>query len=37
MVNQTYTADVLVVGKGTEKTAAAMQAVRRGAKTILMR
>ena len=37
MVNQTYIADVLVVSKGTEKTAAAMQAARRGAETILVR
>ncbi|MEH2329021.1 FAD-dependent oxidoreductase [Nostoc sp.] len=36
MVNQTYTADVLVVGGGTGGTAAAIQAARRGAKTILV-
>ncbi|MEH2012833.1 FAD-dependent oxidoreductase [Nostoc sp.] len=36
MVNQTYTADVLVVGGGTGGTAAAIQAARRGAKTILI-
>lgn len=36
MVNQKYTADVLVVGGGTGGTAAAIQAARRGAKTILV-
>ncbi|MCC5610169.1 FAD-dependent oxidoreductase [Nostoc sp. CHAB 5834] len=36
MVNQIYTADVLVVGGGTGGTAAAIQAARRGAKTILV-
>jgi FAD dependent oxidoreductase len=36
MPNQTYTADVLVVGGGTGGTAAAIQAARRGAKTILV-
>ncbi|MFN6513413.1 MAG: FAD-dependent oxidoreductase [Nostoc sp. CreGUA01] len=36
MVNQTYTSDVLVVGGGTGGTAAAIQAARRGAKTILV-
>ncbi|QSJ18169.1 FAD-dependent oxidoreductase [Nostoc sp. UHCC 0702] len=36
MVNQTYTAEVLVVGGGTGGTAAAIQAARRGAKTILV-
>ncbi|OYD94646.1 FAD-dependent oxidoreductase [Nostoc sp. 'Peltigera membranacea cyanobiont' 210A] len=36
MVHQTYTADVLVVGGGTGATAAAIQAARRGAKTILV-
>lgn len=36
MVTQTYTADVLVVGGGTGGTAAAIQAARRGAKTILV-
>ncbi|MEH2072642.1 MAG: FAD-dependent oxidoreductase [Nostoc sp.] len=36
MVYQTYTADVLVVGGGTGGTAAAIQAARRGAKTILV-
>ncbi|WP_088243275.1 FAD-dependent oxidoreductase [Calothrix rhizosoleniae] len=36
MVEQTYTADVLVVGGGTGGTAAAIQAARRGAKTILV-
>ncbi|MBG1270837.1 FAD-dependent oxidoreductase [Nostoc sp. WHI] len=36
MLNQTYTADVLVVGGGTGGTAAAIQAARRGAKTILV-
>ncbi|GAA6621502.1 FAD-dependent oxidoreductase [Scytonema sp. NUACC26] len=36
MVNQTYTADILVVGGGTGGTAAAIQAARRGAKTILV-
>jgi len=36
MVHQTYTADVLVVGGGTGGTAAAIQAARRGAKTILV-
>ncbi|MEH2209652.1 FAD-dependent oxidoreductase [Nostoc sp.] len=36
MANQTYTADVLVVGGGTGGTAAAIQAARRGAKTILV-
>ncbi|MEH2168958.1 MAG: FAD-dependent oxidoreductase [Nostoc sp.] len=36
MVNQTYTADVLVVGGGTGGTVAAIQAARRGAKTILV-
>ncbi|MDZ8238454.1 MAG: FAD-dependent oxidoreductase [Nostoc sp. ChiQUE01a] len=36
MVHQTYTADVLVVGGGTGGTSAAIQAARRGAKTILV-
>ncbi len=36
MINQTYTADVLVVGGGTGGTAAAIQAARRGVKTILV-
>ncbi|MFN6484730.1 MULTISPECIES: FAD-dependent oxidoreductase [unclassified Nostoc] len=36
MVHQTYIADVLVVGGGTGGTAAAIQAARRGAKTILV-
>ncbi|MEH1918965.1 FAD-dependent oxidoreductase [Nostoc sp.] len=36
MVHQTYTADVLVIGGGTGGTAAAIQAARRGAKTILV-
>ncbi len=36
MVNQTYIADVLVVGGGTGGTAAAIQAARRGTKTILV-
>ncbi|MDJ0620449.1 MAG: FAD-dependent oxidoreductase [Calothrix sp. MO_192.B10] len=36
MVEQKYTADVLVVGGGTGGTAAAIQAARRGAKTILV-
>ena len=36
MLNQTYTADVLVVGGGTGGTAAAIQAARQGAKTILV-
>ncbi|MBW4561149.1 MAG: FAD-dependent oxidoreductase [Mojavia pulchra JT2-VF2] len=36
MVNQTYQADVLVVGGGVGGTAAAIQAARRGAKTILV-
>lgn len=36
MLNQTYTTDVLVVGGGTGGTAAAIQAARRGAKTILV-
>lgn len=36
MVNQIYTADVLVVGGGTGGIAAAIQAARRGAKTILV-
>ncbi|MBN3923356.1 FAD-dependent oxidoreductase [Nostoc sp. NMS4] len=36
MLNQTYTSDVLVVGGGTGGTAAAIQAARRGAKTILV-
>ncbi|MEA5594685.1 FAD-dependent oxidoreductase [Rivularia sp. UHCC 0363] len=36
MTNQTYTADVLVVGGGTGGTTAAIQAARRGAKTILV-
>ncbi|KOP25380.1 glucose-inhibited division protein A [Hapalosiphon sp. MRB220] len=36
MVNQTYQADVLVVGGGTGGTAAAIQAARRGVKTILV-
>ncbi|MDZ8186931.1 MAG: FAD-dependent oxidoreductase [Nostoc sp. ChiSLP02] len=36
MVHQTYTADVLVVSGGTGGTAAAIQAARRGAKTILV-
>jgi alkyl hydroperoxide reductase subunit AhpF len=36
-MNQTYTTDVLVVGRATGGTAAAIQAARRGAKTILVR
>ena len=36
MINQTYTADVLVVGGGTGGTAAAIQAARCKAKTILV-
>ncbi|HLO84671.1 MAG TPA: FAD-dependent oxidoreductase, partial [Nostocaceae cyanobacterium] len=36
MVNQTYQADVLVVGGGTGGTCAAIQAARRGVKTILV-
>ncbi|MBD2421335.1 FAD-dependent oxidoreductase [Anabaena cylindrica FACHB-243] len=36
MMNHKYTADVLVVGGGTGGTAAAIQAARRGAKTILV-
>jgi FAD dependent oxidoreductase len=36
MVSQIYTTDVLVVGGGTGGTAAAIQAARRGAKTILV-
>ena len=36
MVNPTLTTDVLVVGGGTGGTAAAIQAARRGAKTILV-
>lgn len=36
MVNQTYIADVLVVGGGTGGTAAAIEAARRGAKTMLV-
>ncbi len=36
MKNKTYTADVLVVGGGTGGTTAAIQAARRGAKTILV-
>ncbi|MEA5618304.1 FAD-dependent oxidoreductase [Cronbergia sp. UHCC 0137] len=36
MLTQKYTADVLVVGGGTGGTAAAIQAARRGAKTILV-
>ncbi|AFY49911.1 succinate dehydrogenase/fumarate reductase flavoprotein subunit [Nostoc sp. PCC 7524] len=36
MTHQTYTADVLVVGGGTGGTAAAIQAARRGANTILV-
>ncbi|WP_066379732.1 MULTISPECIES: FAD-dependent oxidoreductase [unclassified Anabaena] len=36
MTHQTYTADILVVGGGTGGTAAAIQAARRGAKTILV-
>jgi hypothetical protein len=36
MLNETYTSDVLVVGGGTGGTAAAIQAARRGAKTILV-
>lgn len=36
MVNQTYAADVLVVGGGTGGTAAAISAARRGVKTILV-
>ena len=35
-MNQTYTTDVLVVGGATGGTAAAIQAARRGAKTILV-
>lgn len=37
MAHQIYTSDVLAVGKGTERTAAAIQAARWGAKTILVR
>ncbi len=36
MKNLTHTADVLVVGGGTGGTTAAIQAARRGAKTILV-
>jgi hypothetical protein len=36
MTKQTYTSDILVVGGGTGGTAAAIQAARRGAKTILV-
>lgn len=36
MLNQTYITDVLVVGGGTGGTAAAIQAARRGAKTLLV-
>jgi hypothetical protein len=36
MITQTYTTDVLVVGGGVGGTAAAIQAARRGAKTILV-
>ncbi|MBE9057189.1 FAD-dependent oxidoreductase [Sphaerospermopsis sp. LEGE 08334] len=36
MMNEIYTTDVLVVGGGTGGTAAAIQAARRGAKTILV-
>ncbi len=36
MINQIYTADVLVVGGGTGGITAAIQAARRGAKTILV-
>lgn len=36
MVNQILSADVLVVGGGTGGTAAAIQAARRGAKTVLV-
>ncbi|MFN6570692.1 FAD-dependent oxidoreductase [Dendronalium sp. ChiSLP03b] len=36
MINPTYTADVLIVGGGTGGSAAAIQAARRGAKTILV-
>jgi hypothetical protein len=36
MVNQTFTADVLVVGGGTGGTAAAIQAARQGVQTILV-
>jgi len=35
-MNQTYTTDVLVVGGGTGGTAAAIQAARKGVKTILV-
>lgn len=35
-MNQTYTTDVLVVGGGTGGTAAAIQAARKGAQTILV-
>lgn len=37
MLNQTYTDDVLVVGRVTGGTAVAIQAARRGAKIILVR
>lgn len=37
MVHQTYTADVLVVGGGTGRTAVAIEAARRGAKIIRVR
>lgn len=37
MVDHTYTSDVLAVGGGTGGTAVAIQAVRREAKTILVR
>ncbi len=36
MIHQTYTTDVLIVGGGTGGTVAAIQAARRGAKTILV-
>lgn len=36
MTHQTYTTDILVVGGGTGGTTAAIQAARRGAKTILV-
>jgi hypothetical protein len=36
MIHQTYTADILVVGGGTGGTAAAIEAARQGAKTILV-
>ncbi len=37
MARQTYTSDVLVIDERTGGTATAIQAARRGAKTILVR